>query len=378
MYNNKHNSYIKIIINKYIMKKLLLSLFLLLSTLSYGQTVIQYDYMETWSTGYATSGWFTPAPTATWATNISVSATQSAVIYGAGNGTSGVEQDWYVLPNITGLNTSHPYQLKFRLASRTFTAPTASTRGVDAADLVEVQVSRNGGAYISELRIAGNSNATWSYTATGVISHNANGSYTNSLAPTGDIYQAPAGSTTTGPSTVTLNLPSGISQIAIDIFCRVNSAGEEWWIDNIELIEIFPLPVELISFEGVNLEEGNMLIWKTASEINSDYYLVEHSTTGEFDENSVIGNKTAAGNSNQVIEYSFLDNNFRETINYYRITQVDFNGEYKIYGPISIDNRTTKKVVIKYVNLLGQVVDKDYRGFFFEVYSDGTNKKIYR
>lgn len=378
MYNNKHNSYIKIIINKYIMKKLLLSLFLLLSTLSYGQTVIQYDNMETWSTGYATSGWFIPAATATWATNTSVSPTQSAVIYGLGNGTSGVEQDWYVLPNITGLNTSHPYQLKFNLASRTFTAPTAATRGVDAADLVEVQVSRNGGTYISELRIAGNSNATWSYTATGVISHNANGSYTNSLAPTGDIYQAPAGSTTTGPSTVTLNLPSGISQIAIDIFCRVNSAGEEWWIDNIELIEIFPLPVELISFEGVNLEEGNMLIWKTASEINSDYYLVEHSTTGEFDENSVIGNKTAAGNSNQVIEYSFLDNNFRETINYYRITQVDFNGEYKIYGPISIDNRTTKKVVIKYVNLLGQVVDKDYQGFLFEVYSDGTNKKIYR
>lgn len=378
MYNNKHNSYIKIIINKYIMKKLLLSLFLLLSTLSYGQTVIQYDNMETWSTGYATSGWFIPAATATWATNTSVSPTQSAVIYGLGNGTSGVEQDWYVLPNITGLNTSHPYQLKFNLASRTFTAPTAATRGVDAADLVEVQVSRNGGTYISELRIAGNSNATWSYTATGVISHNANGSYTNSLAPTGDIYQAPAGSTTTGPSTVTLNFPSGISQIAIDIFCRVNSAGEEWWIDNIELIEIFPLPVELISFEGVNLEEGNMLIWKTASEINSDYYLVEHSTTGEFDENSVIGNKTAAGNSNQVIEYSFLDNNFKETINYYRITQVDFNGEYKIYGPISIDNRTTKKVVIKYVNLLGQVVDKDYQGFLFEVYSDGTNKKIYR
>lgn len=378
MYNNKHNSYIKIIINKYIMKKLLLSLFLLLSTLSYGQTVIQYDNMETWSTGYATSGWFIPAATATWATNTSVSPTQSAVIYGLGNGTSGVEQDWYVLPNITGLNTSHPYQLKFNLASRTFTAPTAATRGVDAADLVEVQVSRNGGTYISELRIAGNSNATWSYTATGVISHNANGSYTNSLAPTGDIYQAPAGSTTTGPSTVTLNFPSGISQIAIDIFCRVNSTGEEWWIDNIELIEIFPLPVELISFEGVNLEEGNMLIWKTASEINSDYYLVEHSTTGEFDENSVIGNKTAAGNSNQVIEYSFLDNNFKETINYYRITQVDFNGEYKIYGPISIDNRTTKKVVIKYVNLLGQVVDKDYQGFLFEVYSDGTNKKIYR
>ena len=68
------------------MKKLLLSLFLLLGTLSYGQTVIEYDNMETSSTNYLTAGWWTPATTATWATNTSVSPTTSAVIYGFGNG----------------------------------------------------------------------------------------------------------------------------------------------------------------------------------------------------------------------------------------------------------------------------------------------------
>ena len=358
------------------MKKLLLILFSTLSIMSHGQTVIQYDNMETWSTGYATSGWFIPAATATWATNISVSPSTSAVIYGAGNGTSGVEQDWYVLPNITGLNTSHPYQLKFRLASRTFTAPTAATRGVDAADLVEVQVSRNGGAYISELRIAGNSNATWSYTATGVISHNANGSYTNSLAPAGDIYQAPAGSTTTGPSTVTLNLPSGISQIAVDIFCRVNSAGEEWWIDNIELIEIFPLPIELISFEGVNIEGYNLLTWSSASEHNNDYYLLERSTDGI--DWSVIKNQQGAGNSSIKIDYSFRDFTYEPTINYYRLSQVDFDGNSETFKMIAINNLGKSKQILFLTNILGQIVDDEATGILIIHYTDGTSEKIYK
>ena len=358
------------------MKRLLLTLFSALSVLLHGQTVIQYDYMETWSTGYATSGWWTPATTATWATNTSVSPTQSAVIYGLGNGTSGVEQDWYSLPNITGLNTSHPYQLKFNLASRTFTGPAAATRGVDAADLVEVQVSRNGGAYVSELRIAGNSNAIWPYTATGVISHNANGSYTNSLAPAGDIYQAPAGLTTTGPSTVTLNFPSGISQIAIDIFCRVNSAGEEWLIDNIELIEIFPLPIEFISFEGVNFESYNLSTWSSGSEQNNDYYLLERSTDG-YDW-SVINNQKGAGNSSVKIDYSFRDFTYEPTINYYRLSQVDFDGNSETFKIISVNNLGKTKQILFLTNILGQIVGDDATGILIVHYSDGTSEKIYK
>ena len=219
------------------MKKLFLFFNLFLSLNLSSQTVIQFDNMETSSPTYLAAGWFIPAATAGWFNNASVSPTLSAVLYGAGNGTSAIEQDWYVLPNVTGLNPARQYQLKFRLASYTFTGPTAATRGLDAADLLEVQVSTNGGTtYITELRIAGNSNAQWPYTATGTITHTANGSFTNSLAPTGDVYQAPAGVTTTGPSTVTLNLPLNISQVAIDIFCRANSTAEEWWLDNIQLI----------------------------------------------------------------------------------------------------------------------------------------------
>ena len=339
------------------------------------QTVIQYDNMEISSPLYLTAGWWTPALTATWATNISVSPTQSAVIYGLGNASSIIEQDWYSMPNVTGLVASRVYQLKFRLASQTFTNSTATTRGVDVADYVSVQVSRNGGVtYVTELRITGNNNSTWSYTSTGIINHTANGTFTNSAAPTGDVYAAPSGSTTTGPSTITLTMPTGITQLAIDIYCRINSAGEEWWIDNIQLIEINPLPIELTQFTGHKTNEYNVLNWQTASEHNNSHFLLERSVNSEF---STITKIEGAGNSSSKLDYSFIDYSAPQTINYYRLTQVDFDGNSRTYDPISIDNRGNKTVV-KYLNVLGQEVSSSTSGLIFEIYDDGSLKKIWR
>jgi|688.fasta_scaffold07283_6 hypothetical protein len=234
------------------MKKILLFILSVLFSVNvYTQSctsTVYYDNMETFTWF---GDWWTPALTTGFFTNASVSANISAVIYGSGNGTSAIEQDWYSLPNITGLNPAYSYQLKFRLASYTFSNSTATTRGLDVADYLSVQVSTNGGvSYVTELRITGNSNATWPYTSTGTITHTANGTFTNSAAPTGDVYQAPAGATTTGPSTITLNLQPNITQVAVDLYCRANSAGEEFWIDNVELIEIIPTPT--ITINGVN------------------------------------------------------------------------------------------------------------------------------
>jgi len=365
------------------MKKLLLAICLSATAILNAQTVIEYDFMEASSTSYLTAGWWTPATTATWATNTSVSPTTSAVIYGSGNGSSIAEQDWYSMPNVTGLNATSQYQFKFKLASRSFTGASAATRGLDAADLIEVQVSTTGGVtYVSELRITGNNNAQWAYIATGAITHNANGTFTNSAAPAGDVYQSPPGVTlgvpiTTGYSTVTLNLPMGITQVAVDIFCRINSAGEEWWIDNIQLVKLYSLPVELTEFTATKYSEYNVLEWQTASEHNSSHFLLERSSTGEFSENTIISLKPAAGNSNELIDYSYADNAFTNCINYYKLTQVDFDGKYKEYGPIAVDNRLKVQKVVRYVNLMGQEVNPNSaHGFYFEVYEDGTVSRV--
>ena len=361
------------------MKQLLLIILLLTGISAKSQVLVQYDYMETTSTDYATAGWLTAAASAGWFANASVSPDYSASIYGLGAGASAYELDWYILPNIT-LNPANQHQLKFNLASYVFSNPTASTRGVDVGDYVEVRISTDGGfTYTAELRITGNSNARWDYSATGVVNHTANGSFTNSAAPAGDVYTSPAGTTTTAPALVMLTLPSGITQVAIDIFCRANAAGEEWWFDNIELWDItaIPLPVELISFNAFNTELVNQLIWKTATEHNSSYYIIERSSTGEFTENNVIAQKPAVGHSTVTTNYSYVDFDYRNTINYYQITQVDVDGQYKTYGPVAVDNRKVIKIV-KIINALGQEVDETAIGILYEVYDDGTIKQIHR
>lgn len=359
---------------------LLITMLSLISFIGLSQTVINYDYMETWNWAGI---WWNPSPLgngggSTWATNASATPAEAAVLYGGGNGASVVEQNWYSMPNITGLNVNHPYQLKFKLASYTFTGPAAATRGLDVADIVEVQVSTDGGTtYVSELRITGNNNAIWPFTASGSILHTANGSFTNTAAPVGDVYTSPAGSTITGYSTVTLNLPLSISQVAIDIFCRVNSVGEEWWVDNIELIEIFPLPIELISFDGYNKSNNNILTWSTASENNNDYFTVERSEDGvSWD---IIYTVDGAGNSQSKINYSLVDNSYREVINYYRLKQVDYDGQSELFEKIvSIDNSLAIKKVVRTTNLLGQDIDEYYRGIVIETYDDGTTNRTFK
>jgi hypothetical protein len=306
--------------------------FIILLNKSYCQNLIAYDYMETWNWPGL---WWGNTLNSTWATNFSVSPNESAVIYGAGNGTSAIEQDWYILPNISGLDPNSQYEFRFRLASYRVTS-TNNTRGVDVADFVEVQVSYDGElSYTSELRITGNGNAFWDYNTNGTITHVANGSFTNSLAPVGDVYQSGAGNQQfTGPSVITLILPPGITQVAVDILCRINSAGEEWWFDNIELWEIpsNPLPVTLTSFTANCNGEKVNINWTTASEYNSDYFQIEKSRDGvSWVE---VGQIKSVGSSNTEVSYSFHDiminNNFE---GYYRLKQVDIDGMFEYFTP---------------------------------------------
>jgi hypothetical protein len=225
------------------------------------------------------------------------------------------------------------------------------------------------------MRILGNTNATWPFTNTGTVDHTTNGSFTNSAAPTGDVYTVNAGASTATASTYTLTFPQGLTSIAIDFYCRINSAGEEWWLDNIQLIRIDPLPVELYTFEGECIQNKNLITWSTATEHNNDYFIIERSTDGE--NWSTINKTIGMGNSTLLTKYSYLDDSFGKRINYYRLTQVDFDGANKTYGPISIDNRSNK-IVLRSVNLLGQEVDENEKGIIILIYEDGTMEKVFR
>jgi hypothetical protein len=135
------------------------------------------------------------------------------------------------------------------------------------------------------------------------------------------------------------------------------------------------LPVELLYFDGYPYPSFNLLKWSTASENNSDYFKIERSINGE--NWKTVGVKLAAGNSNTLIHYSYLDSFNDHLIHYYRLVQVDYDGKYKIYGPISLDNTMSFKKVAKYINTLGQEVDATTKGFLIKVYEDGSLEKVY-
>ena len=102
------------------------------------------------------------------------------------------------------------------------------------------------------------------------------------------------------------------------------------------------LPVELIAFEGY--EEGPSIIlkWRTDSESNNSHFVIEKSVDGIRFE--VLGEIEGYGDGNSVVpqSYSYTDKNPINGINYYRLKQIDFDGNYEYFSVISVES--TKEV----------------------------------
>jgi len=87
------------------------------------------------------------------------------------------------------------------------------------------------------------------------------------------------------------------------------------------------LPVQLISFSVKSQASSVVLEWATASEENNKIFAIERSVDGRLFEN--VSQVSGAGNSNQILEYKKFD--LRPLIgrSYYRLKQIDFNGQFE-------------------------------------------------
>ena len=83
------------------------------------------------------------------------------------------------------------------------------------------------------------------------------------------------------------------------------------------------LPIEFSSFEVEEKKRGVELTWETATELNNDYFEVQHSTDGL--EWKGIDRLMGAGTSVSPNTYSAYHSTPENGINYYRIKQVDFD-----------------------------------------------------
>lgn len=95
-----------------------------------------------------------------------------------------------------------------------------------------------------------------------------------------------------------------------------------------------PLPVELVSFDHETTEEGINLLWSTASESNNAYFEVLRSNDGS--NFNPISRIEGHGNSNEVIEYSYLDKAVTPGTYFYQLKQVDYNGQFEYHQVILV------------------------------------------
>ncbi|MCX2744028.1 T9SS type A sorting domain-containing protein [Mangrovivirga sp. M17] len=98
------------------------------------------------------------------------------------------------------------------------------------------------------------------------------------------------------------------------------------------------LPVELISFDISTFDNEIYLEWKTANEKNNDYFEILRSNNAM--DWKTIGKISGNGTTNSIIHYSFEDHPSESGVYYYRIKQVDYNGDYEKFHIKRIEYNT--------------------------------------
>jgi hypothetical protein len=100
---------------------------------------------------------------------------------------------------------------------------------------------------------------------------------------------------------------------------------------------VVPLPVELTEFNLNYNGDASELLWTTASEKNTDYFLIEKSNDGK--NYSFFDKVIAAGNSDKPRNYSTMDPNPNKTgTTYYRLKQFDRNSDAPAFSQVKILN----------------------------------------
>jgi GEVED domain/Secretion system C-terminal sorting domain len=138
-----------------------------------------------------------------------------------------------------------------------------------------------------------------------------------------------------------------------------------------------PIPVNLVDFKVQRVGKVNNASWSTSQEVNTSHFVIERSNDGNnFAE---IGRVTANGNSNTILNYSFVDANPVKGINYYRLRVVDRDNSAKFSAIRSVRNEGIADVSI-YPNPVNNemtlTIDADKAETGALVISDVTGKVV--
>jgi len=137
-----------------------------------------------------------------------------------------------------------------------------------------------------------------------------------------------------------INLAAAINdlsgQVSVNlVYSGANPAVANWTtrIDNFQINGV-ALPIELISFTGKLQQRVVVLNWRTATETSNDFFSIERSADGRhFTE---TGRVQGSGTTAEPQDYRFTDDNPLPGLNYYRLRQVDFDGQFSYSKVVSV------------------------------------------
>ncbi len=104
-------------------------------------------------------------------------------------------------------------------------------------------------------------------------------------------------------------------------------------------------PIELTLFQANIIENQVVLSWQTAQETNNHYFNVER--RGQSNEFQSIGRVEGAGNSQETINYEYLDDAPFSGTQYYRLKQTDYDGQFSYSSVIELSNLEQQSQALK-------------------------------
>ncbi len=228
---------------------------------------------------------------------------------------------WTYAPTINLVSLVHYWDINRVLTSSNASAPTANVSGTQTITLF--YGANDGVPTPSALRIAKNTNA----------------------APTAWIDIGGTGSAVGSGSITSTSSPSNFNSYSRFTLANHISGNN-------------PLPIELLSFTATKSNDAVELKWSTATETNNDHFEIERSLDGvNFDR---LLNVQAYGTGNSMVtqSYSTLDKQPYRGINYYRLKQVDKDGQYSYTNMVSVNFDKLAEIKI-YPNPFGENIKID-------------------
>jgi hypothetical protein len=148
---------------------------------------------------------------------------------------------------------------------------------------------------------------------------------------------------------ITVSVPG---QVYIMYLSNASGSGQgtvlEWNFAGGADLDCTILPVELLSFDA-EAKPGHVdVLWSTATEINSAWFDVQRSADGErFID---LGRVGAAGESQSPLDYLFKDMAPLEGLSYYRLNQVDRDGQSTLSQVVPVLYRRDPRALEVYPN----------------------------